>query len=285
MDDQVLRSFVAVCERLNFRAAGEDVARTQSAVSQQIKGLEAELGVQLLERSTRSVSLTPAGETFYRHARRMLAFRQEAVSATRSASERPTLRIGTTDDIAAYGLVPALSAIETGSEPGNAACSLDLETRASEALLANLGSRYDLVIAVSPARTPRGELVGALPLVWLGAPHPAAIDPLPLAVYADTCAMREAAMEVLDQAGLRWMTKATVSGLLVIEAAVRAGIAVAPALAPLHAPGLPRADGLPELPSLDLRIVAGSRLGEVHLPGVLRALRSQFETRTSAPRA
>jgi len=272
MDDQVLRSFVAVCERLNFRAAGEDVARTQSAVSQQIKGLEAELGVQLLERSTRSVALTPAGETFYRHARRLLALRQEAVSAARSASDKPVLRIGTTDDIAAYGLVPVLSALETGRN----ACSLDLETRASAALLDHLGSRYDLAIIVGSAPAPAGELVTSLPLVWLGAAGAAATDPLPLAVYADKCAMREAAVTALDRAGRRWVTKATVSGHLVIEAAVRAGIAVAPALAPLHAPGLPEAAGLPALPPLDVRILAGTRLGEAFLPVVSAALRGHF---------
>jgi DNA-binding transcriptional LysR family regulator len=273
MDDQVLRSYVAVCERLNFRAAGEDVARTQSAVSQQIKGLESELGVQLLERSTRSVALTPAGETFYRHARRLLALRQEAVAAARGASKKPNLRIGTTDDIAAYGLVPVLSAIETGS----AACSLTLETQASDAVLADLGNRYDLAIVVAPARAITGEPVTSLPLVWLGTSRAAASDPLPLAVYADKCAMREAAITALDRAGLRWTTKATVSGLLVIEAAIRAGIAVAPALAHLHAPDLARAACLPELPALDLRIVAGSRLGEDFLPVVSSGFRAHFQ--------
>ncbi|WP_269584771.1 LysR family transcriptional regulator [Roseibium sp. Sym1] len=274
MDDQVLRSFVAVCDRLNFREAGEDVARTQSAVSQQIKGLESELGVQLLQRSTRSVALTPAGETFYRHARKLLDLRQIAVSETRGTSERPRLRIGATDDVAAYGLVPALRSIEQDGE----ACSLDLETRPSEALLQEIGHRYDLVILVMPERSQAGTLVASLPLVWLGDAASAKENPLPLAVYADKCAMREAALAALDRAGIRWITKAKVSGLLVIEAAIRAGLAVAPALCSLHAPGLPRLTGLPALPPLELRIVAGSALGERYLESVTHRLRTTVES-------
>ena len=58
--------FQAVVETQNFYEAGEKCHVSQSAISQQIKKLEDELGVQLLERHNRSFSLTPAGEHFYR---------------------------------------------------------------------------------------------------------------------------------------------------------------------------------------------------------------------------
>ena len=58
--------FQAVVEAKNFYEAGEKCHVSQSAISQQIKKLEDELGVQLLERHNRSFSLTPAGEHFYR---------------------------------------------------------------------------------------------------------------------------------------------------------------------------------------------------------------------------
>lgn len=276
MDDHVLRTFVAVCERQSFRAAGEDVGRTQSAVSQQIKGLEAELGVQLFNRSTRSVEMTPAGQTFYSHACSLLARHREAVSAARGASVLPYLRIGATDDIAAYGLVPVLRALEDGPEP----CSLDLETHSSQMLLASLGSRYDLVIVVSPQRGRTGDLVASVPLVWLGsAPLATSQNALPLAVYADRCAMRDAAIAALDTSAVKWTTKATVSGLIVIEAAVRAGIAVAPALAGFHAADLPKVTSLPALPHLELRIVAGTPVGETYLPYVREGLQGLLEAK------
>lgn len=58
--------FQAVVETQNFYEAGEKCHVSQSAISQQIKKLEDELGVQLLARHNRSFSLTPAGEHFYR---------------------------------------------------------------------------------------------------------------------------------------------------------------------------------------------------------------------------
>lgn len=58
--------FQAVIENGNFYDAAEQCHVSQSAVSQQIKKLEDELGVQLLERHNRTFSLTDAGEHFYR---------------------------------------------------------------------------------------------------------------------------------------------------------------------------------------------------------------------------
>ena len=58
--------FQAVVEQNSFTAAAEQYNISQSAISQQIQALEAELGVQLLERHRRKFSLTPAGELFYK---------------------------------------------------------------------------------------------------------------------------------------------------------------------------------------------------------------------------
>ena len=56
-----LRAFEAVARHLNFRAAAEEMALTQSAVSRQIQSLEEEVGVSLFLRHTRAVELTGAG--------------------------------------------------------------------------------------------------------------------------------------------------------------------------------------------------------------------------------
>jgi DNA-binding transcriptional LysR family regulator len=56
-----LRAFEAVARHLNFRAAAEEMALTQSAVSRQIQSLEEEVGVGLFLRHTRAVELTSAG--------------------------------------------------------------------------------------------------------------------------------------------------------------------------------------------------------------------------------
>lgn len=62
MNIENLRGFVTVAETLNFRSAAEQLFLSQPGLSRQIAELEKELGVPLLERTTRSVHLTPAGE-------------------------------------------------------------------------------------------------------------------------------------------------------------------------------------------------------------------------------
>lgn len=91
--------------------------------------------------------------------------------------------------------------------------------------------------------------------------------------------MRDAAISALDTSAVKWTTKATVSGLIVIEAAVRAGIAVAPALAGFHAADLPTVTSLPALPHLELRIVAGTPVGETYLPYVREGLQGLLEAK------
>ena len=67
-----LEYFVAVAERLSFRAAADACFVTQPGLSAQLKDLERLLGVQLFERSQRTVLLTPAGETLLPLARGIL---------------------------------------------------------------------------------------------------------------------------------------------------------------------------------------------------------------------
>lgn len=67
-----LNTFRVVAEKLHFTRASEELALTQSAVSHQIKSLENELGVKLLNRNKRKVSLTSQGETVLDYANKML---------------------------------------------------------------------------------------------------------------------------------------------------------------------------------------------------------------------
>ena len=60
-----MKYFVAVVECHSFTEAAEQCYISQSAISQQIRTLEKELGVELLHRENRRFSLTPAGEYFY----------------------------------------------------------------------------------------------------------------------------------------------------------------------------------------------------------------------------
>jgi LysR family transcriptional activator of glutamate synthase operon len=79
-----LESFVAVAKHRNFTKASQDCFLVQSTISHQIKTLENELGVKLIERDSHSVFLTPAGEQFFQDIVRPLELLQQATLRAQS---------------------------------------------------------------------------------------------------------------------------------------------------------------------------------------------------------
>jgi DNA-binding transcriptional LysR family regulator len=96
MELRHLRYFVAVAEELNFRRAAERLHLAQPALSAQIKSLEDELEVRLLERTTRSVKLTHAGKVFLDEARTVLGAASQAEQRAKKAGQGlvGVLRVG-----------------------------------------------------------------------------------------------------------------------------------------------------------------------------------------------
>ena len=101
-DLNAMAVFAAVAEARGFRAAGERLGVSASAVSQALRKLERQLGVTLVQRTTRSVHLTEAGERLYASVRPALEEVRAAVAALGEMSDAPrgTIRllIGTTAD-------------------------------------------------------------------------------------------------------------------------------------------------------------------------------------------
>ena len=91
-----LRAFVAVAEELNFTRAAQRLHLGQQAVSKSVGQLERELGVALLERTTREVRLTPAGATLLDAGREALAAADAAFAAARAVGRglAGTVRVG-----------------------------------------------------------------------------------------------------------------------------------------------------------------------------------------------
>lgn len=79
-----LRAFVAVAEALNFSRAAEKLGVSSSALSQMVRGLEERVGVRLLHRNTRSVSLTEAGDRLFQRVKPAV---QELAAAMGEASD------------------------------------------------------------------------------------------------------------------------------------------------------------------------------------------------------
>ncbi|MEU3901237.1 LysR substrate-binding domain-containing protein [Streptomyces sp. NPDC045251] len=113
-----LTSFVAVAEELHFTRAAERLRMTQPPLSRQIQLLESELRVELLDRTTRSVRLTPAGRTFFNEARRILRQAHDASLAVRqvSAGQAGVVAVGFTA-ASAYSSLGRLLETARGAVP------------------------------------------------------------------------------------------------------------------------------------------------------------------------
>lgn len=85
MELRHLRYFVAVGEDLNFRKAAQRLNISRPALSKQIKDLEDEIAVRLLDRDTVSVALTKAGEVFLEDAIKLLNLAEQAIERANEA--------------------------------------------------------------------------------------------------------------------------------------------------------------------------------------------------------
>jgi DNA-binding transcriptional LysR family regulator len=97
-----LETFAAVVEHGSFTAAAEALDISKPVVSKQVSQLEQRLGVQLLHRTTRRLSLTEAGEVFARYAQRIVSEAQEAEQSVVPLQREPqgTLRLSAPESLA-----------------------------------------------------------------------------------------------------------------------------------------------------------------------------------------
>jgi DNA-binding transcriptional LysR family regulator len=148
LETRQLRYFVAVAEELNFGRAAQRLGMAQPPLSRAIKDLERQLGTALLERTTRQVSLTPAGEVLLRDARTALDAITAAAARTRHAGEsRPRLRLALKADVDG-GLLPRLLS-EFGTEREALPVELVLGGWGEQAQAVRDG-RADVALLLSP---------------------------------------------------------------------------------------------------------------------------------------
>ncbi|MFE7313720.1 LysR substrate-binding domain-containing protein [Streptomyces sp. NPDC057555] len=149
-----LRAFAAVAEHLHFREAAAEIGMSQPALSGAVAALEETLGVQLLERTTRKVLLSPAGERVAARARTVLdavgALMEEAEAAR--APFTGVLRLGVIPTVAPY-LLPAVLRLVHDTYP---ALDLQVHEEQTTSLLDGLAhGRLDLLLLAVPLGAPQ----------------------------------------------------------------------------------------------------------------------------------
>ena len=148
MNLQELRYFAAVVEFRHFGRAAEACHVTQPTLSSQIRKLEDELGVKLLERTNKRVDLTAVGQQILEHAHRVLAEAGQIESVARAARDPlvGALRLGMIPTLAPYLLPLMLEPLRKGY-PGLA---IELWEDQTQALMEGLRShRLDAAIVAS----------------------------------------------------------------------------------------------------------------------------------------
>ncbi|MFF4174051.1 transcriptional regulator CynR [Streptomyces sp. NPDC001744] len=184
-----LRYLLAVAEHGSFTRAAEDLHISQPTLSQQVKQMERTLGVQLLDRTGRTVRLTDAGAVYADHARRALrdlAAAERAVHDVQDLS-RGDLRLGVTPTFTAYLVGPLTAELHALHQGVDLVLTETTQDRVEAALLAD---DLDLGIAFAGAHLPG---VAAMPLftetlglVTATLPSRTGPDPLPVRALEDT---------------------------------------------------------------------------------------------------
>ena len=261
LDSDLLTTFLAVAETGNVTHAGHAVGRTQSAVSVQIRKLEDALGVRLFDRQARGVVLTENGQDLVPAARRALG---EINRIGRMFKERLTgrIRVGIPDDYGVSVLERVLARFSARHPGVEVSVRCGFSVGFPEAV-----QRGTLDLAVHTASP--GEETGTLLMtertVWAAAREWRADPeiPPPLALFDRQCWWRDAAIDALNRAGMRYRIAYSSESVAGVKAAIAAGLAVGVLNAGTLGDGL-RAltpeDGFPSLPDSALRLICADGL-------------------------
>jgi len=148
-----LRAFEAVARHLNFRAAAEELALTQSAVSRQIQALEEEVGVSLFLRHTRAVELTSAGAQLLLAVSPSLERIDGAVRQIRQSAGRRSVSLTTFASFASMWLIPRLEAFQRDNP------DIDIRIDATDAAVDLDLADVDLALRYGPAASMPAQAV------------------------------------------------------------------------------------------------------------------------------
>ena len=174
IDFRYLVSFLAIAEELHFGRAAARLHLAQPSLSQQLQRLERDIGVELVNRTSREVRLTPAGRAFEMEARRLLEQARQAVRAAREAASGRTGRISIGFNFPAGERVLQPTLLRLNADYPNVSTTL-WEARSGPQLSALTAGKLDvaLVFAGPLAAQLRSHRVFTVPLVALvGRNHP-----------------------------------------------------------------------------------------------------------------
>ena len=181
LDVDLLKTFLAIADTGNFTRAAEEVNKTQSAVSMQMKRLEDLIGRPLFVRDGRQSRFTADGERLIEFARRIAKLNDEAVSAFTKPELTGTLRFGTPDDYADRFL-PEILARFSRTHP---LVTVNVDCGQSPQLFERARhGELDLALVTACSEIIADEIVRTEPLVWVTSARHSVhmLDTVPVAI-------------------------------------------------------------------------------------------------------
>lgn len=291
IDVGLLRAFVAVIETGSVTRAAHLLNLTQAAVSQQVKRLEELFGVELFDRTNRTLRTTAAGERLLSHAQKMMTMNDALWGLMSKPHYEGGVRVGIPQDVVEPNIAPVLKRFDRAWPR----VQVSLTSGVTLDLLASLErGELDLTLTTEQAVPEHAELLLRDPLVWVGARGGEAHlrQPLPVSFGSPVCAFRASAIAALAAIGRDWRPMCEASALDALKATLYADIAVAPMLLSAVPQGLTVLeveDGLPALPpfciNMHLRRVGRSAVAEEFASFIRQEFASRYGERRQAASA
>ncbi|MBU2965683.1 LysR substrate-binding domain-containing protein [Amphritea sp. 2_MG-2023] len=261
LDNELLRSFIAVVDSGSFTRAAAQLFRTQSAVSMQMKRLEEQLDKKLFLKDGRELQLSDDGLKLLSYARRIMKLHDEALGVMSSTSDSCPLMLGCPDDYVT-GVLPQLLSEIQRQIPG---LQVQVRTGTSAQLRALIDKgELDLTILTRRPETEEGYLLLQDQGVWV-APTADFIkpeQPLRLALVDADCKFHSTAVDGLSKQGRNFDVICISGSCALLIELVRRGEAIttlASCCVPADLYRLPAELGLPELATVAVVLQSAAR--------------------------
>lgn len=269
LDIEALRALACIVDTASFSTTAQQLGRTQSAVSLQIKRLEQTVGQTLVRRVQGRVDgPTAEGVALLAYARQILRLNDEAYATVAQDAAPGTLRVGLPEELM-ESVFPAVMPQFQALYPR---LRLFLQADTSVALRQLLADgALDLTIYkhCGDLASAADQVIWREPLVWMAGEayrnmFPAQLpEALPLALFGENCVFRLAVTSALVRANIPWALQYTGSSTTGLSHAVRCGLGITALPRSLLGPGMALLANaaLPDLPPAQLLVAyaAGSR--------------------------
>ena len=252
-----MKTFLAIVDSGSFTRAADEVNKTQSAVSMQMKRLEEQLSRPLFSKDGRGTKFTRDGEKLIDYARRIVALSDEAVSAFTKPDITGTVRFGTPDDYAEFFL-PVILARFARTHPH---VTVDVECVPSSHLMERTKrGEIDIAVVTFGCKAEATDVIRQEELVWVTSARHAVHNcgVLPIAVAPSGCSWRGMMTDALDQQGRKYRIAYASPNASTINVAVQQGLAVAVMPEICMKAGmrmLTKAEGFPSLGTFDIGLI------------------------------